>query len=362
MALYAGRNWTRTELLSRIGDPAQIAGARPSVLSHGKAEGVRAIEVETGSGFSFTVLPGRGMDIPFALYKGKSLTFFSGTGITAPGYFEEPGFGWLRSFFVGLLTTCGITNAGAPSVDQGKAFGLHGRLSNAAAEDLAIDQEWDGDDFVIRLKGAVREASAMGENMGLTRRIETRLGARGFHLQDTIVNKGFEPQPLMMLYHFNFGFPLLSARTKIVGPVTSSTPRDPEAAKDKGVEECLSWCEPVQAYKEKVFFHTLAADRQGRTFIGLANPDAGDGAPLGIVLRWNQKELPFFTEWKMPARGFYVLGLEPGTIMPIGRGALRDQGTLPLIDGQESRTISIDFEVLETHAELSALEKEARTK
>jgi len=31
-------------------------------------------------------------------------------------------------------------------------------------------------------------------------------------------------------------------------------------------------------------------------------------------------ELPAFTEWKNPARGFYVLGLEPGTVVPLGRG------------------------------------------
>ena len=105
----------------------------------------------------------------------------SGTGITSPAYYEEPGLGWLRSFFVGLLTTCGITNAGAPSTDQGRAFGLHGRVSNAGAEDLAIDQEWEGDEYLLRLKGRMREVFPLvGENMTLTRRIETRLGAKGF--------------------------------------------------------------------------------------------------------------------------------------------------------------------------------------
>ena len=85
MAWYAGRNWKREELVSRVGDPLQIAGARGSVLTDGKADGVRALDVETGSGLSFSVLPGRGMDIPFARYKGKSIGFFSGTGITHPG-------------------------------------------------------------------------------------------------------------------------------------------------------------------------------------------------------------------------------------------------------------------------------------
>ena len=359
MAMYAGRKWTRQELVSRIGDPAQVAGARGSILTDGKADGVRAIEVVTGSGFSFTVLPGRGMDIAHASHRGKALSFISGTGITAPAYYEEPGAAWLRTFYAGLLTTCGITNCGAPSVDQGKPFGLHGRVSNAAAENLSVQQDWEGDEYEIRLAGTVRETTAMNENIGLTRRIETRLGAKGFRLCDTVVNRGFEPQPLMLLYHFNYGFPLLSAGSRIVGPIRKTEPRDEEARKGAGVEECLRFPEPVAGYREKVFFHTTAADSKGRTFIALVNRDIGDGTALAVVARWNVKELPHLTEWKMPCRGFYVLGLEPGTVQPIGRGPLREKGMLPLLGGQESRSITIDFEVLDSAAELDAIEAEA---
>ena len=253
MAWYAGRNWKREELVSRVGDPLQIAGARGSVLTDGKADGVRALDVETGSGLSFSVLPGRGMDIPFARYKGKSIGFFSGTGITHPGYYAEPGLEWRRSFYAGLLTTCGITQSGAPSVDQGRSFGLHGRVANAAAENLSVEQEWDGDEFLIRLKGTMREAEAMVENLTLTRRIETRLGARGFRLRDVVANRGFEPQPLLLLYHCNFGFPLLGPRARVVGPIRKTVARDEEARKDRGVEECLTFPEPVQGYPGEGF-------------------------------------------------------------------------------------------------------------
>ncbi len=358
MAWYAGRNWKREELVSRVGDPLQIAGARGSVLTDGKADGVRALDVETGSGLSFSVLPGRGMDIPFARYKGKSIGFFSGTGITHPGYYAEPGLEWWRSFYAGLLTTCGITQSGAPSVDQGRSFGLHGRVANAAAENLSVEQEWDGDEFLIRLKGTMREAEAMVENLTLTRRIETRLGARGFRLRDVVANRGFEPQPLLLLYHCNFGFPLLGPTARVVGPIRKTVARDEEARKDRGVEECLTFPEPVQGYQEKVFFHTTGTDSQGRTLVALLNPDAGAGEPLGIVLRWNAKELPYLTEWKMPRKGFYVLGLEPGTALPLGRGALREKGTLPQIEGQAEYSVTIDFEVIDDKAGFDTIEKE----
>jgi hypothetical protein len=300
------------------------------------------------------------MDIPFASYRGKAISFFSGTGITSPAYFEEPGLEWRRSFYAGLLTTCGIANAGAPSVDQGTAFGLHGRVANAAAENLCVEQDWEGDEFTIRLKGTMREAEAMVENLALTRTVTTRLGAKSLRIRDTVVNRGFSPQPLMLLYHFNFGFPLLSPSARVVGPITKTAARDEEARKDRGVEECLTFPQPVQGYAEKVFFHTLAGRADGGTFVSLVNRDTGDGQPLGIVLRWSRKELPVLTEWKMPCKGFYVVGLEPGTITPIGRGVLRQQGSLPMLEGQTSCDITIDFEVLDSLSEIEAMEKEAK--
>ena len=359
MARYLGKTWTREGLREVVGDVAQVAGARPSVLCEGKADGVRAVEVYTGTGFAFTVLPGRGMDIPFASYRGTPLSFLSGTGITHPGYYEEPGDAWLRGFYGGLLTTCGIAAAGAPGTDQGRAFGLHGRYSNAAAEDLCVEQAWEGDEYLIRLSGTVREVSAMNEHLVLTRTCETRLGARGFRLHDVVENRGFEEQPLMLLYHFNYGFPLLAPGARIVAPIQATTPRNDDARRDRGVEECRAIGGPVAGYREKVFFHDLAADAQGRTFVALVNPDVGDGTPLAIVERFNVRELPAFTQWKMVRKGFYVLGLEPGTVTPLGRGVLRERGTLPMLAGQQTCSITIDFEVLDAAGEIAALEKEA---
>ena len=282
MASYLGRNWKKEELLSLIGDPSQVAGATPFVLADGKAEGVKGVRVDTGGGLSFTVLPGRGMDIAEASFRGRALSFLSGTGITSPAYYDEPGDSWLRGFFAGFLTTCGITNAGHPTVDQGRPFGLHGRVSNAGAEDLAIDQEWQGEEYLIRVKGRVREVQALaGENMTLTRKLETRLGAKGFSLHDVVENRGFAEQPLLLLYHCNFGFPLLGPRARVVGPIRGVVPRDEQARAERGVEEALVFPAPIPDYQEKVFFLELAADRQERTFVGLLNPDVGRRNAVG---------------------------------------------------------------------------------
>ena len=361
MTTLYGKSWNKTELLSYIGDPSQVAGVRPCILEDGKAEGVKAVEVNTGAGLQFTVLPGRGMDIPNARYRGIPLHFSSGTGITSPAYYEEPGLGWLRSFFVGLLTTCGITHSGAPDQDQGEALGLHGRTSNAGAENVCINQEWQDDEYVMTVQGMLRECRAMGENITLTRCIETRLGWKKFLLTDVIENRGFTPQPLMMLYHFNYGFPLLGPNAKVVAPIIATEPRDDEARKDNGVAECLTVPAPVPGYQEKVFFHDLVAGQDGQTFIALLNKDIGNGLPLGIVERFNMNQLPTFTQWKMPCQGFYVMGLEPGTVTPIGRGKLRQQNKLPFLDAQAQYHVSIEFEVIDNLADFDRIRQEAES-
>ena len=361
MAFYNGKNRGRSEILSLVGHPHQVARARRSVLLGGKANGVEAIEVDTGGGVRFTVLPGRGMDIADASMGGFPLAFMSATGITSPAYYEEPGTRWTRSFFGGLLTTCGIANAGAPGPDEEEEFGLHGRVSNAGAEDVCVTHRWEGDEYLIEVSGMVRESAAMAENLVLGRTIQTSLGRRGFTLTDSIRNEGFEPQPLMMLYHCNFGWPLLSPEARIIAPLVATEARDEIAAAQEGEATALRFHEPRQGYQEKVYFHRLASDEEGRTFVSLVTPDRGDRRPLGIVMRYSTRELGYLTEWKMLRKGFYVVGLEPGTIVPVGRGALRKSGDLPVIGGQEGYRITIDYEFVDTEAEIADLEEAAST-
>src|SRR5258708_39853088 len=70
MAYLFGREYTKAELLHYVGDISQIARAKAHRLIEGHEDGVLGIDVTTGSGFDFTVLPSRGMDISSASYKG----------------------------------------------------------------------------------------------------------------------------------------------------------------------------------------------------------------------------------------------------------------------------------------------------
>lgn len=359
MTTYIGKKWTKQSLRSYLSNEAAVAGALPFIYSDGKANGVRGIQIRTGSGLEFQVVPGRAMDIFGCSFGGIPLQFTSATGMTNPGYYEEPGLNWLRTFFGGLLATCGITNSGAPSTDGGTAYGLHGRIGNAAAEDVSISQKWVGDEYVIAVSGTMREAFVMGENITLTRTISSRLGSTKIAIEDLIENRGFRAEPLMMLYHFNFGFPLLSETARVIVPALSTAARDPQSATDNGVAECREFPRPTPGYREKVFFHNVAADADGHTFVALANRDVG-GRPLGIVLRYDRKELPTLTEWKMAGSGCYVCGLEPGTVNPIGRAAAQQSGQMPTIEAQQVYHVGIELEVLNSQEAIDGLEATAR--
>ena len=109
MVQLFGRKFTRTDLLQRIGDVSQIAGLRSMRLEDGSEAGVRLIEVRTGTGFRFNVLPSRGMDVSFAEYKGIPLSWRSCTGDVSPAYYEPQGDGWHRGFYGGMVITCGLS-------------------------------------------------------------------------------------------------------------------------------------------------------------------------------------------------------------------------------------------------------------
>ena len=99
----------RDEIQKYTGNQAQIGGTRHYVLSDGWGKGLRAIDINSGNGLHYTIMPDRGMDISLASFKGNNLVFLTPNGETHPSFFEPEDLGWLRTFTGGLLTTCGLT-------------------------------------------------------------------------------------------------------------------------------------------------------------------------------------------------------------------------------------------------------------
>ena len=320
-----GKQLTKSELRSYVGDISQVAGAIPFTYQGGKAAGTEAIEVRNGSGLRFVILPGRGMDIAWAEINGKPVSFISRTGVVASSHYDEPDF--LRSFTAGLLTTCGLTNVGAANVDNGQALGTHGRIANIPAFEVNIHQDFEGDDYVISVSGKVRQSTVFGENLVLKRTITTKVGDNSIYIHDVVENEGFTVSPLMLLYHCNFGFPLVSEDTKLVTNCADVTARDAAGVGHEGTSTVFQ--QPTADYAEQVFYRRSAED----SFAALVNEKLG----LSAKLSFSSKELPWLVEWKQMGQQDYVVGVEPANCLTEGRATAREQGILQYIAPQEEK-------------------------
>ena len=334
-----GRTFGRDELRRLVGAMPQVAGIRLVELADGRTRGMRAAEVFTGAGFRFQVLVDRGLDIGAAEHAGRALAWLH-PALGPPALHEPAGLGWLRTFGGGLVTTCGLDHFGSPD-PEGEGFGLHGRASHLPAENLRLRQEWRDDDYVLEVEGETRQARLFGENLRLERRISTRLGALGLVLEDRVTNEGFRPAPLAVLYHCNFGFPVVSPDSELLLADRAVRPRDPAAA--AGLAEHRRFGPPRAGVAEQVYFHDPVLDPQGQATAALVNRGLGFGA----FLRWRAAELPVLAHWKMTGEAEYVCGLEPSThAMAPTRREQRETGLMrDLAPGQ-----SVSF-----HLEIGAL-------
>jgi hypothetical protein len=345
-------NLNRRDILRYIGDTSQLFGVKTYRFTEGKADGVRAVDVKNGTGLEFTVLPDRGLDISYLSYKGINLSYISKTGIVAPQYYNDRKLEFLRRFFGGLLTTCGLRYAGAPCDDDGEELGLHGRISNTPAEEVYAGTEWTTKDTVVmKVKGKVREARVFAENVELKREISTHYGENKIYISDIIENHGFREEPLMLIYHCNLGYPLLSAKSYLISPSINVVPRDEEAA--KGFDDYNRFQLPTPGYNEQVFYHNLKADENGRTFAALINPIQ----QLGVAIWFNKNQLNNMTQWKQMGEGEYVLGIEPCNCPVEGRAKARKDGVLQFIKPGEIRHFDLEIEIIDGQERIQELQE-----
>ncbi|MBC7334477.1 MAG: aldose 1-epimerase family protein, partial [Actinobacteria bacterium] len=260
-----GKELTKAEVLKRIGDISQLGFIKTYEFADGVSRGLRAVDIKSPCGLDMTILLDRAMDISYLSYKSVPIGWRSATRETSPCYYESSGLEWLRTFYGGLLTTCGLTYMGAPGIDDGEELGLHGRISNIAAERVWADGKWEDDRFMMWVSGKVREAKVFGDKLELERKITTWMDEPRIVIEDVVENIGFAESPLMILYHINIGYPVLDATSKLLSSKSKVTPRDEEAK--KGLDKYAFFSEPVKDFKEQVYFHDIEADSDGNANI-----------------------------------------------------------------------------------------------
>jgi hypothetical protein len=331
--------WSRAALESHSVDLRQFVGFRSSSLPNG----VRQIEAYNASGLRYTLLPDRGLDIWSADFRGLPLTWIAAASPFPPDFGQT----WLQQFNGGLLTTCGLTHVGPPEHDTetGAFRDLHGLYSRLRASEPSIDAAWEGDDYVLRMRAEVVEGWLHGYHLRLRRTYELSLSAPDIRLHDTVTNVGDAPTPLMILYHFNVGYPLVrqGARLEASGQLH---PRDDEAR--RGLNRWAEYDAASAGYREQVFLHHVQVNSDGESEAAVFSD--GD---LALGLRWQGSALPYLTQWKNQRHGMYVHGIEPGNCVPEGQNAARAAGRLRWITPGE--TIDCGRIVLSLYADAEAI-------
>jgi Domain of unknown function (DUF4432) len=340
-----GSSLTSRELHRWVGRLDQVAGLEPLTLDDGPARGVRALQCRTGTGLSFTILPDRGMAIGGAEYKGVALAWLSPIGVVAPSFGDDSeGEGWLQTFNGGLLVTCGLQNVGLPGERDGEKLRLHGRISNIPASNVSRDVRWDKEGCLLEARGVVGESRVFGANLVLRRRISARLGESCIRIEDFLENEGYAPEPLMLLYHINLGWPLLDESARFIGPGKPDEfpePRDDEA--QHGLKTWNRFGAPTPGFRERVFYHRPEAGADGWAKAQLKNPTLAGG--LALSIRFRPEELPEFVQWTMTGEGTYVVGLEPATCRVGGYEVEVEAGRVIWLEPGESRRYRLEIEV-----------------
>ena len=357
------KNWkpegSRSSCARYYGNMKQLCGVRRYFCGEGRAAGTEAVEVNTGGGLRFTVLPGRGMDIPEMSYRGIPISYMTKAGISSAAMYDPSGDGWLKNFFGGVLTTCGLSNAGPActgnlGILKDVPLGLHGGISNTPADNVCTREEWNGDSYRMSVSGRMEEGRLHGEHLELRRTIETGLGETSLRITDEFTNTGEAGEMLMFFYHINIGHPLLDEGARFSAPVKKIWAETDHAKAGLPVYDLCGM--PRAGYLEQQFFIDMDADRHGNTLCALINEEL----ELAVYLRYNIHELPCIAEWKILRNAEYVMAFEPGNCHAIGREEQIKQGKQQILAPTETRKVHYEIGIADGADEIVELEKEIK--
>ena len=298
----------------------QIGGMRQVELIDGPGRGNRLIEVNTGSPLRYDISLDRGADIGAAFYGQHSLCYLTANGNKRPSPAHSHGDQWLSGWPGGMMTTCGPVTFGAPRVENGRDTGLHGRASNTPAElvqmrnpDIALTKP------EMLVEAIIRDSRAYGPDIEIHRKLRSVQGQSEIEISDTFTNLDNLPTQHGVMYHVNFGYPLLDEGSEILlGGKVTLWPEDSMGPIPENLEDWKKILGPLEAHRggySRGFVIEPTADEDGFAHVAMLNEKLG----IAVELIFPIEALPRMTVWQHFGPGMYVTGLEPMAGTPEGR-------------------------------------------
>lgn len=310
-----------------IGHPSQLCGIEEVRLQGGRGDGMRLLQVRNAAGMELSVSIDRCADISRLIFRGDNMGYFSPCGYAAPAYYDKDGDAFLKSFTAGFLTTCGLVTVGGEDEDAGEHLPMHGTIGNTPCDHIW----WEETEDAFHIHAEIADRRIFSRKLLLRRTITVGKLENMLKIEDRVENQGDTPSPLMLLYHMNMGYPLLSENSIVEVDSNKVLPRNDHAAGD-----LATWSKmlpPTAGFEEQCYYHQF--DGAGRASI--FNPDI----QKGLEITFDAEKLWNLTEWKMMGVHDYVLGLEPGNCTPDGRKAMRQQGRLQMLNPGETADFAV---------------------
>ena len=231
-------------------------------LRGGLSDGVDVVHVDNGR-LSFTVLPTRGMSLWKAWLGGEAMGWQSPVhGPVHPAFVPL----WNPADSAGSMVStscwCGadwrVTGA---RVRRGvRATQVSAAWTHREQAGAAVSVAFDDETGEITRDGRRRGLGFHFLKLRLTTTVTTRVGTPSLTVSDVVENLSASPAEAQMLYHVNFGEPLLDAGAAL-SPVKTVVPRNAHAA--LGLESWDNYAAPEPGFEEQVYFLELLGERAG---------------------------------------------------------------------------------------------------
>ena len=289
-------NWQITSDQLKIKD--HNFSIEQKVLHGGKQEGSKILVIHSKDGLRITLSPTRGMNLLKIEGFGSRMGWDSPVKeVVNPAFINlesRNGLGWLEGFNE-MMVRCGYEWTGHPVTADGQIYTLHDILTNHA-------------DY---------------------------------------------PHDYQIIYHSNFGKPILEEGARFMAPIASISPFNDYAK--AGLKTWQTYAGPTKGFDEMVFNMQPLADENHQTLAAVVNK-AGD---KGASIQFDTRQLPVLTLWKNTdtEKQGYVTGIEPGTSYAYPVTIEREQKRVKQLQPGASTQFDLTYTLLHSSEQVADVEK-----
>ncbi|MCX8665464.1 aldose 1-epimerase family protein [Gilliamella sp. B2840] len=349
-------NWSISS--QDLGIKAHKFTVKNTVLQGGKQDGTELLTIASDN-LTIKLIPSRGLGILSVVGDGIRLGWDSPVDeVVNPKYLNlesRGGLGWLDGFNE-LMVRCGFEWTGHAVQADGMMYTLHGRAQNTPVSKLIVNV-LDKAPYTISVKGLIKENTFKKSNFETWVSLSYMPGNKDFTVHDVVTNKGDYARDYQIIYHSNYGTPILEEGARFVAPVKEISPFNDYAK--EGLKTWQTYLGPTKNFDEMVFNIYPYADDQGQTQVMITNK----GGDKGAGISFNTNQLPVFTLWKNTdtLKQGYVTGLEPGTSFAYPVTIEREQKRVRQLEPGQSTEFTLVYSLLSSKKAVEQYEAQIKS-